>query len=328
MRVLALTNMYPTEGAPSFGVFVRGTLDAIRRADPQIAIDLVFVNGRASKAAYVAAPARVLARSFGGYDLIHTHYGLLAGAGAFFPGPRVITFYGSDVEMPAQFRWARPFVSRYDGVVVMNARMRERVGRADAVILPPGIDLTHFAPRDRAEARHRLGLDPEARYILFPASPERRVKRYDLFREVVARVTRLARDRAGEGDRIEPLVLAAPAREDAEIPWLYAAADVMLLTSDSEGSPTVVKEALAMNLPVVSVDVGDVRELIGASRPAQVVESRDPEAIAAAVLSVLDAGGRSDGRAHAQRLSIDATAAGYIDLYRRVLAARRRTIAT
>lgn len=325
MKVLALTNMYPTESAPSFGVFVRGTLDAIRRVDPQIAIDLVFVNGRANKAAYAAAPARVLARSFGGYDLIHTHYGLLAGAGALFPGPRIITFYGSDVEMPAQYRWARPFVSRYDGVVVMNARMREKVGRTDAVILPPGIDLTHFAPRDRAEARHRLGLDPGARYILFPASPERRVKRYDLFREVVARVVHVARERAtGGSECIEPLVLAAPAREDAEIPWLYAAADVMLLTSDSEGSPTVVKEALAMNLPIVSVDVGDVRELIGASRPAQVVASRDPEAIAAAVLSVLDAGGRSDGRAHAGRLSIDATAAGYVDLYRRVLAARGR----
>ena len=115
---------------------------------------------------------------------------LLAGAGALFPGPRIITFYGSDVEMPAQYRWARPFVSRYDGVVVMNARMREKVGRADAVILPPGIDLTHFAPRDRAEARNRLGLDPAARYILFPASPQRRVKRYDLFREVVGRVER------------------------------------------------------------------------------------------------------------------------------------------
>ena len=344
MKVLALTNMYPTESAPSFGVFVRGTLDAIRRAAPEIAIDLLFVNGRANKAAYLAAPARILARSFGGYDLIHTHYGLLAGAGALFAGPRIITFYGSDVEMPSQYRWAQPFVPRYDGVVVMNARMRERVGRADAVILPPGIDLTHFAPRDRGEARHRLGLDPAARYILFPASPERRVKRYDLFREVVARVARAARERAGvgnrisngdravDGGRIEPLVLAAPAREDAEIPWLYAAADVMLLTSDSEGSPTVVKEALAMNLPVVSVDVGDVRELVGASRPAQVVGSRDPEALATAVLSVLDAGGRSDGRAHAQRLSIDATAAGYVDLYRRVVAARqrgtRRTIST
>ncbi len=315
MKVLALTNMYPTAAVPHYGIFVRGTLDAIRRVDPEIAIDLLFVNGRASKLAYAAAPLRVLRRSGAGYDLIHTHYGLLAGAGAIFRGPRLITFYGSDVEMPAQFRWAKPFIARYDGVVVMNERMRERVARTDAIILPPGIDLARFAPLDRTEARRRLGLDADARYVLFPSSPDRRVKRYDLFR---AAVEHAARACAG----VKPLVLGVPGRGDADLPWVYAAADVLLLTSDSEGSPTVVKEALAMNLPVVSVDVGDVRTILGTSRPAEVVASRDPAALAAAVTRVLDAGVRSDGRAHAGHLSIDATGRAYAALYRRIAATR------
>ncbi|MFN0152525.1 MAG: glycosyltransferase [bacterium] len=315
MKVLALTNMYPTAAVPHYGIFVRGTLDAIRHADPEIAIDLLFVNGRASKLAYAAAPLRVLRASDAGYDLIHTHYGLLAGAGALFRGPRLITFYGSDVEMPAQFRWAKPFVPRYEGVVVMNERMRERVARPDALILPPGIDLERFAPLDRAEARRRLGLDAGARYVLFPSSPDRRVKRYDLFCAVVEHA---ARARAG----VAPLILGTPGRDDADLPWVYAAADVLLLTSDSEGSPTVVKEALATNLPVVSVDVGDVRTLLGDSRPAHVVASREPAALAAAVVEVLDAGVRSDGRAHAAHLSIDATARAYAALYRRLAGAR------
>lgn len=315
MKVLALTNMYPTSQVPHYGVFVRGTLDAIRRADPEIAIDLLFVNGRESKLAYLAAPLRVWRRGGARYDLIHTHYGLLAGAGALFRGPRLITFYGSDVEMPSQFRWAKPFVARYDGVVVMNERMRERVARPDALVIPPGIDLDRFAPRDRAEARRLLALDARARYVLFPSSPERRVKRYDLFRAVVEHAARARAD-------VKPLILGVPGRSDDDLPWVYAAADVLLLTSDSEGSPTVVKEALATNLPVVSVDVGDVRALLGASRPAQVVGSRDPAALAAAVLDVLDAGTRSDGRAHAAHLSIDATARAYAALYRRLAAAR------
>lgn len=318
MRVLALTNMYPTEETPHYGIFVRNTIEAIRHADPAIAIDILFVDGRSGRLAYAAAPARVLARARG-HDLLHVHYGLLAGAGAIFPGPRVLTLYGSDVNDPSQLRWARPFLGRYAGLAVMNEGMRERVGRPDAEILPPGIDLALFAPRDRAEARARLGLDPSARYVLFPSSPERRVKRFDLFAEVVARVAERRVD-------VRPLLLGRPLRADTEVPWVYAASDLLLLTSDSEGSPTVVKEALAMNLPVVSVDVGDVAALLGDAHPSRVVGSRDPAALAAAVLDVLDfldAGSPVSGRERAERLSIDATARGYVALYRRV--ARKRT---
>jgi teichuronic acid biosynthesis glycosyltransferase TuaC len=317
VRILALTNMYPTPDSPYYGVFVRDTLDAIQRMDPSITIDLLFVNGRRSKAAYLAAPLRVLARAGAGYDAIHAHYGFLAAAGTFFPGPRVITFYGSDVNDPRELRWSRPFLSRYDQIVVMNEAMRATLGRPDALVLPPGIDLVRFTPRDRGEARARLGLDADARYILFPSKPERREKRYDLFSDVVSRVAR------GRPD-VKTLLLASPERPDGEIPWIYAASDVLLLTSDNEGSPMVIKEALAMNLPIVSVDVGDIRAVAGPSRPCRILDSRDPAELARAVTEVLDAGGRSDGRAHTARLSIEATARGYLEIYARVARARGR----
>ncbi len=317
MKVLALTNMYPTPDAPYYGIFVRNTLDAIRRADPSIAIDLLFVNGRRNKAAYLAAPLRVIARAAAGYDLIHAHYGFLAGAGVCFPGPRAITFYGSDVNDPREFRWSRPFLGQYAGIVVMNEAMRATVGRADAAIIPPGIDLSLFAPRDRAEARRKLGLDPSARYILFPSKPERREKRYDLFSEVFARV-------ASRRPGVKSLLLGSPERPDTEVPWLYAACDLLLLTSDNEGSPMAIKEALAMNLPIVSVDVGDVRAVAGAWAGARVVASREPADLAAAAEALLDAAPPHDGPERAVGLSIDATARSTIDLYRRVARARRR----
>lgn len=317
MRVLALTNMYPTTDSPYFGVFVRNTLDAIRRLDPSITIDLLFIDGRRHKTAYLAAPFRVLARVRAGYDLLHAHYGFVAGAGAFFPGPRVITFYGSDVNDPREFRWSRPFLSLYDGIAVMNDAMRAAVGRPDAVVLPPGIDMRLFPPRDRLEARARLGLEPDARYVLFPSKPERREKRYDLFLEVLARV-------AAARPRVKPFIMAPPERPHEEIHWVYAASDVLLLTSDNEGSPMVIKEALAMSLPVVSVDVGDVRKVLGGSHPSRVVASREPADLAAAVIEVLDAPGPSNGRPLAERLTIEETARGYLEIYARVARGRKK----
>jgi teichuronic acid biosynthesis glycosyltransferase TuaC len=80
-----------------------------------------------------------------------------------------------------------------------------------------------------------------------------------------------------------------------DVPELFNAADCLLLTSDSEGSPTVVQEALACNLPVVSVDAGDTGErLSGVSWSA--IVPRDPAVIAAELVRVLKVPGRSNGR--------------------------------
>ena len=83
------------------------------------------------------------------------------------------------------------------------------------------------------------------------------------------------------------------ATDHARMPDYYRAADCMLLTSDSEGSPNVVKEALACGVPVVSVDAGDVRFWLDRV-PGCVVAERDPAALAAALECVLDGPGSVD----------------------------------
>jgi len=119
-------------------------------------------------------------------------------------------------------------------------------------------------------------------------------------------------------DGIRFVVLDGTAAPE-DIPLYMNAADCLLVTSRTEGSPTVVQEAMACNLPVVSVDVGDVRERLLGVRHCAVVR-RDPAALGLALATLLRQPRRSDGRAYAEALSVDAIAARLIELYGTLLA--------
>ena len=79
----------------------------------------------------------------------------------------------------------------------------------------------------------------------------------------------------------------AGAIEHDRIPEIINCADVFVLSSKYEGSPTVVKEALACGLPVVSTNVGDVSELIKNGKTGYVVNSRTSEEFASRILDIL-----------------------------------------
>jgi glycosyltransferase involved in cell wall biosynthesis len=167
-------------------------------------------------------------------------------------------------------------------------------------ILPDGVDVARFRPLDRRECRRALGLDPDATHVLFPAAPHRPEKRYAL---AAAAVERLG------GAELQTL---GGVRHD-DVPLWINAADAVLLTSLYDGSPNVVKEALACNVPLVSVDVGDVRERI---------DGVDGCFIAAAEADALAAGlgqavarGRTAGRERAEELSLERINARLRDIY-------------
>jgi glycosyltransferase involved in cell wall biosynthesis len=168
---------------------------------------------------------------------------------------------------------------------------------------------------DRAAARQRLGYRPEERVVLFNAGKNPAVKDPGLAAAAVC----AAQSRIGE---IRFVILDGTA-QPADIPLYMNAADVLLVTSRTEGSPTVVQEAMACNLPVVSVDVGDVRERVEGVSPGRVVEGRDPAVVGSALAAVLAEGKRSDGRMHARSLGIDAIAGRVSQFYRAVLSQRR-----
>ncbi|ELY95290.1 group 1 glycosyl transferase [Natrialba chahannaoensis JCM 10990] len=249
----------------------------------------------------------VLKESANGYDLIHAHYGLTGPmAVAQRRTPVVLSLWGSDVYGPIE-PVSRACAPLCDELVVMSEAMRTHLGR-DCAVIPDGIDLEKFQPAPQETAQEAIGWDPDADHVLFPYTPEREVKNYPRARRVVNAVNGLLDD---------PVYLHTVYDVPHEtVPDYMNAADALLLTSHSEGSPNSVKEALACNLPVVAVDVGDVRErLTGVSN--SVVADSD-EALIDGLRVVLESGERSDGRDVAREISVEQTADRLLEVYERV----------
>ena len=246
MRVLVVTNMYPTPEMPSFGTFVHDQVEALRREG--VAVDVFFLNGRKSTWNYLWAFPRFwwhLLRHR--YDLIHAHY-VLAGvvARAQWGHRLVLTHHGGETMgmPPWQAPICRALTPLCDEVIHVTEEIRRALGDDDGWVIPCGVDVAQFTPEPRDEARARLGLPPDRPLVLFAGEYRRPEKRFDLVQAAMARV-RAALPGA-------ELVLLT-GRPHETVPAYMNACDALVLASDFGGSPMVVKEAMATNLPVVSV---------------------------------------------------------------------------
>jgi glycosyltransferase involved in cell wall biosynthesis len=260
-------------------------------------------------------------------DLVHAHYG--SGTAALTvlasPAPVVITFRGSDVHFRNLSRFKRtlvPALSRFAalraaGVVCVSRELAFMLPRcrAKVTVLATGVDTEVFHPIERRQARLLLGWDPFEKVVVFNAGLSQAVKRPDLARAAFARA-----ERSIESLRLHVLDGTTPPET---VPLVFNAADCLLLCSDTEGSPTVVQEALACDLPVVSVDVGDVREILSGVTPSMIVE-RDPASIATGIVKILSTPARSDGSAKVEQYSTHTIAGRLLEFFGTVLAAEAR----
>jgi glycosyltransferase involved in cell wall biosynthesis len=247
MRVLVVTNLEPDASTPQRGRWVRDQVEEIRRHGVEVDV-FGFPRGSSH---YIPATVRLrgtLRR--GRFDLVHAHYGL-AGWCAKLAGakPLAVSFHGTDVRHPLVGPLSRRLARRIDLVAaVSRALFAPENGRPGlprvpgAAILPCGPDLDRFHPLPRPEARRELELDPEGRYLLFPADPKRPEKRFDRATEVAS----------ASGAKL----LTGGAIDPDEMPLWVNAANAVLVTSDYEGFGLACVEALACNVPVLSTPVG------------------------------------------------------------------------
>jgi len=265
MRILTLTNMYPTPGDPTYGTFVADEVNALLEHPRVEACEVLFIDGRSSRLNYLRGVAQLrhaLARR--PPDVVHAHYGL-TGAIATTQRrvPVVVTYHTGDLELT---RWQRQ-ISRQayrlarDNICVSRHAMTQLPGPAH--YLTCGVDLDLFVPHDRHAARAALGVTDGELAPLFPSSPDRPKKAYHRFAQVVDELRR-------RGLPVHELHLRGMTRE--QVPDLMAAADVMVLTSTQEGTPVAVMEALACGLGIVATPVGDVAAMLDGARDAHVGE--------------------------------------------------------
>lgn len=234
-------------------------------------------------------------------DLIHAHYGL-SGLLANLQRriPVVTTYHGSDINVPAVRRFSKIamclsahniFVSQRNVTLALSpnslitSRLKKRY-----TLLPCGVNLTDDQLLSRSEARKILGIDDDAKVVLFAGAFANAVKDAPLAQEAVSFASNLS-----------PLASNLTLQElrgfsRAEVNCWMCAANCLLLTSKTEGSPQVIKEAMACGCPIVSVDVGDVAERVSGVEGCYVVRTREPKDIAQALQKAIAYEGKTNGR--------------------------------
>ncbi|MCK4306132.1 MAG: glycosyltransferase [Candidatus Eisenbacteria sp.] len=333
MQVLILTNLYPSDRHPARGTFIHSQVRSLTSSG--VKTHVLTIEGWRSRLAYLRAVAQLRREIRSShYDLIHAHYGFSGWIALCqktvpvvisFMGDDLLGTPGSDGSIQATSRlyaWInRKVARRYDAVIVKSKEMHARLGLSDAHVVPNGVDMDLFRQIDQSTALRHLNLHRGPARILFAADPAIPGKRYELACRAV--------DILGERRACELHTVYGRPQEEL-VYWLNAC-DALILPSKSEGSPNIVKEAMACNLPVVATCVGDVVSLFarcpgnrvvpcaqGAAAQASGAE-RCASALADALGAVLTSG-RTDCRDAMADLSMEAVARRLCSIYEGVLA--------
>jgi glycosyltransferase involved in cell wall biosynthesis len=181
-------------------------------------------------------------------------------------------------------------------------------------LLPNGVNTDHFRPRSKIEAKKKLGLDIEKKYILFVSAKniERKQKRYDIFK---AMLDELKKNKNFKN--YDALTLVNEKREN--VPYYFNASEVHVITSDFEGSPNSVKESLSSNIPVVARDVGNIREMIAGAKNCFISNSANPKELANLVQESVDTNSDLRRLIFENGLDLQTTAVKLLEIYKNII---------
>lgn len=218
-------------------------------------------------------------------DVIHAHYGmcgLLANLQRTVPV--VTTYHGSDINKRWVLQLSR-IAMRLSAYNIFVSRENIELARPkrNYVLIPCGITLDDFPIVEKTDARNRMCLKQDQIYVLFAGAFDNPVKDAGLAKESVALLP-------------QARLLELKGYSRMQVAMLMQAVDVLVMTSYTEGSPQVIKEAMACGCPIVSVDVGDVRERVNGVEGCFVSHTREPQEIAGLIGKALAFSGRTRGR--------------------------------
>lgn len=245
------------------------------------------------------------------YDIIHAHYSITSIFTTLaIPRRRiVVSLMGSDTERRGLMLFLIRIFSRYcwTKVIVKTERMKIRFNSERITVLPNGVDFDHFFVLPKNEAQEAVGFSSDKKNILFLADSTRKEKNVGLARDAVS----LLNDKSVVLHEMYPV-------SHKMVPYYLNAADVLVLPSIYEGSVNIIKEGMACATPIVSTDVGDVRENISTAAGCFIANGNSAdfsEKIKEAILF----GKRTDGREHIKHLNSSAIAERLVLIYQSVL---------
>ena len=240
-------------------------------------------------------------------DVIHAHYGL-SGLLANLQRqvPVVTTYHGSDINDKKVLPFSKMAMQLSAWNIFVSNKTKEIAKpKSSFTLLPCGIDLYGSQLTEKHDARRQIGLDLNKKYVLFAGAFDNAVKNASLAKAAIALLH----------EEVELLELKGYSRD--QVTLLMCSVDVFLMTSINEGSPQVIKEAMVCGCPVVSVDVGDVKERMAGIDGCYVSQSRDANDIAELLRQAMTFEGKTNGRERiiADGLDNQQVAARLIEIY-------------
>lgn len=217
----------------------------------------------------------------GSYDLIHAHGLSSFTATLTFFKPVIVSLMGSEVLENRNLCWIYRFFITYfwDHTIIKSDQIIQLldIGSTKNIsVIPNGVDISFYIPLDKEICKIKMGFSQHKKTILFLADPSRKSKNFALADSAVNLVYKYDIDlKVLHGLSTNDVVLA------------LNAADVLLLCSLWEGSPNIVKEAMACNIPIVATDVGDISWLFG-EEPGHYLSGFNPSELAGNIESALD----------------------------------------
>jgi len=276
-----------------------------------IEYDTFFINGKGISGYLRNLPS--LKKKLKEYkpDLIHAHFGisaLLANLQRRYPV--VTTLHGSDLNLKNVriFSLFARVLSKAT-IFVSDKMLRYVSKKENDYVIPCGVNMELFFPLNQSHCRNQLNWKQDKIYILFSSSFDNPVKNFSLAQQSLDLL----------GDDIELIELKNKRRHEVNI--LLNASNFLLLTSFSEGSPQIIKEAMACNCPIVATDVGDIKEIISGTEGCYIT-SFDSHDVATKIKMAIEFSktkGRTNGREKIQHLDNKLIAEKIINIYKKVL---------
>jgi teichuronic acid biosynthesis glycosyltransferase TuaC len=305
-RTLKIMHVIPFHPSPSSFIFAKRQVDDLSELGHRN--ELFFFNTSFSIIGFYKqlVELRKIVRNFEP-DILHAHYGTINAYFASFitSVPLVVSFHGSDLNFTKDVHWLREklgkLLSRRAAksarrIICVSELLQTKltIGKEKSTVISSGVNTENFKKLNRTECKSALNLSAAKNYVFFNANNPV-VKRLDIALEVVELLKDLNVELLSLKGNVEP----------SEIPIYLNASVAALLCSDSEGSPMVIKEAMACGLPIVSTDIGDVKSRIVGVENCYIV-GQNAEAIAAKMRIIIDSGVEiTNGLAHLKSLELD-----------------------